>query len=106
MAGREDEKHMLPRATPVSMAARERLRDHQTAAARAVAAHSASQTRLDAVIGRRAEVVAGQDALVAAANAEVAAAVVAVAQVMGADVAAAVLDLSKAEIGRMTKVTE
>jgi hypothetical protein len=98
----EDETHM-PRTTPVSQAARERLRDHQAAAAKVVAAHTASLARLDAAVFRRAEVVAGQDALVAAASTEVAAAVVAVAQVMGADVAASVLDLSKSEVRRMTK---
>ena len=96
----------MPRTTPVSLASRERLRDHQAAAAKAVAAHSAAVARLNGVISRRAEVVAGQDALVDAAGAEVAAAVVAVAHVMGADIAAAVLDLSKAEVRRMTKDTE
>jgi hypothetical protein len=96
----------MPRTTPVSLAARERLRGHQAAAAKAVAIHSVSLARLDAAISRRAEVVAGQDAVVAAASAEVATAVVAVAQVVGTDVAAAVLDLSKAEVRRMTKGTE
>jgi hypothetical protein len=96
----------MPRTTPVSLAARERLRDHQAAAVKAIAVYSASLSRLNTVISRQAKVVAEQDALVAAANAEVAAAVVAVAQVMGADVAASVLDLSKAEVRRMTKDTE
>jgi hypothetical protein len=96
----------MPRTAPVSLAARERLRDHQASATKAVAAHSASLARLNAVISRRAEIVAGQDALVAAASAEVVAAVVAVAQVMGADIAAAVLDLSKADVRRMTKDPE
>jgi hypothetical protein len=96
----------MPPTTHVSLAARERLRDHQTVAAKAVAAHSASQARLDAAISRRADVIAGQDALVATARAEVAAAVVSVAQVMGAEVAADVLALSKAEVRRITKGTE
>jgi hypothetical protein len=87
--------------TPVSLLARERLRNHQAAAAKAVAVHSAAQGRLDAAVSRRAQVVAEQDALVARANAQVTAAVVAVAQVMGADVAASVLDLSKAEVRTM-----
>ena len=96
----------MTRTTPVSLAARERLRDHQAAAAKVVAAHSAALARLNAVVSRRDEVVAGQDALVVAANAEVVAAVVAVSHVMGADVAATVLDLSTAEVHRMTKDTE
>jgi len=96
----------MPRTTPVTLAARERLRDHHAAAAKAVAAHSASLARLDAAISRRAEVVAGQDALVATASAELAAAVAAVAQVMGVDIAADVLGFSIAEVRRMTKGTE
>jgi hypothetical protein len=43
---------------------------------------------------------------VAAATTEVVAADVAVAQVMGTDIATAVLDLSKADILRMTKEAE
>ncbi len=46
---------------------------------------------------------AAQDGLVAAANAEVAAVVVTAAKVMGADVAATLLDVSKAEVRRVTK---
>jgi len=55
------------------------------------------------VTSRRAEVLAAQDGLVAAANAEVVAAVVTAAKVMGADVAATLLDVSKAEVRRVTK---
>ena len=88
---------------PVSLAARERLRDHQAAAAKAVAVHGAALVRLDTAICRRAEVLAAQDALVATASAEVAAAVSAVAQVMGVDLAAAMLDLPKAEVRLATK---
>ena len=91
---------------PVSLAARERLRDHQAAAARAVAAHSAARARLDAVISRRAEVLAAQDCLVAAAGAEVAAALVTAANVMGVDVAATLLDVSKAEVHRVRKAAQ
>ncbi len=91
---------------PVSMAARERLRDHQVAAAKAVRAHSAALARLEAVTARRAEVLVAQDGLVAAANAEVAAAVVTAAKVMGADVAATLLDVSKAEVHRVTKAVQ
>ena len=82
---------------------RERLRDHQAAAAKAVGAHGAAMARLEAVISRRADVLAAQDSLVAAANAEVAAAVVTAAEVMGVDVAASLLDLTKAEVRRMRK---
>ena len=91
---------------PVSMAARERLRDHQVAAAKAVSAHSAALARLEAVTSRRAEVLVAQDGLVAAANAEVAAAVVTAANVMGADVAATLLDVSKAEVRRAMKAAQ
>ena len=91
---------------PVSLAARERLRDHQAAAAKAVAVHSAARARLEAVISRRAEVLAAQDCLVAAANAEVAAALVSAANVMGVEVAAALLDVSKAEVHRARKAAQ
>jgi len=101
----EDEKNM-PRTTPVSLAARERLRCHQAAAAKAIAVYSTSLGRLDTINSRRANVVAEQDAFVASAIAEVAAAVVAVADLMGADVAASVLDLSKAGVRRMIKDKE
>lgn len=84
--------------SPVSQVARERLREHQAAAAKAVAAYSASISRLEVVIARRAEVLAEQDALVAAASTQVSAAVVVAAQVMGVEVAATLLDLSKTEV--------
>jgi hypothetical protein len=96
----------MPSKAPVSLAARERLRDHQAAAAKAVGAHSAALARLDVVISRRAEVLAGQDFLVAAASADVEAAVVTAAQVMGIDVAATLLDLTKAEVRRVIKAAE
>jgi hypothetical protein len=99
-------RDVMARTTPVSLAARERLKDHQAAAAKAVAAYSASLVRFEVVVRRRAQVVAEQDTLVAGAKAQVTAAVVAAAQVLGADVAASVLDLSKAEIRRVTKQTE
>ena len=96
----------MPRTTPVSLEARERLRDHEAAAAKAIAVYSASLSRLDTVNSRRAKVAAEQDVLVASATAEVTAAVVAVVNVMGAEVAASILDLSKAEVRRMTKDAE
>ena len=88
---------------PGSLAARERLRDHQAVAAQAVAAYSAASVRLDTVISRRARVVADQDALVSASYGELAAAVVAVAHVIGSDIAADVLGLGKAECRRIIK---
>jgi hypothetical protein len=96
----------MPFKAPVSLAARERLRDHHAAAAKAIGAHSAAVARLEAVTSRRAEVLAAQDCLVAAANAEVAAAVVRAAQVMGVDVAATLLDVGKREVRRVTKAAE
>lgn len=92
----------MPSSTPISLAARERLRNHQAATAKAVAVHAAALARLATATTRRAEVVAKQDALVAAAAAEVAAAVAEAARIMGTDVASAVLDLSKTEVRRIT----
>jgi len=96
----------MPSATPISLAARERLREHHAAAAKAIAVHASALARLDAATSRRAETVARQDALVADATIEVARAVAEAASVMGMDVAAAVLGLSKAEVRRMSKVPE
>jgi hypothetical protein len=89
--------------SPISLAARERLRDHQAVTAKAVGGHAAALARLGTASSRRAEVVARQDVLVAIAAAEVASAVVEAARVMGADVAATVLDLSNAEVRRILK---
>ena len=61
----------MPYATPIALAARERLREHHAAAAKSVADHAAALARLDAATSRRAEVVARQDALVADAATEV-----------------------------------
>jgi hypothetical protein len=93
----------MPSTTPVSLSARERLRDHQAAAAKVAAAHSAALARLETATSRRAKVVAREDVLVATAAAKVAAAVAELARVMGAEVAAAILDLSKAEVRRITR---
>lgn len=94
----------MPSATPISLTARERLRNHQAVTAKAVAAHSTALARLDAATTRRAAAVTRQDAIVAAANAEVTAAIAEAARVMGADAAAAVLDLSKAEFAAASKM--
>jgi hypothetical protein len=103
---RENDGRRMTSKAPVSIAARERLRNHQAAAAKAVGAHSAALARLEAVTSRRAEVLTAQDGLVAAANAEVAAAVVTAARAMGADVAATLLDVSKAEVRRVMKAAQ
>ena len=87
----------------VSLAARERLRDYQAAAAKAVATHAASRVRLDAVLSRRAKLTERQDTLVEAATADLEAAIAAVARAMGVDVAAEVLGLNKAEVRRIAK---
>jgi capsid protein len=99
---REDE---IPVASsrPVSLGARDRLRDHHAAAAKAVATHAAATARLDAVLSRRAKVLASQDCLVDAAKADVEAAVAAVAGAMGVEVAADVLGLNRAEVRRIAK---
>jgi hypothetical protein len=99
---REDEMPVAS-SRPVSLVARERLRDHQAAAAKAVATHAASTARLDAVLSRRAKVIERQDILVEAATVDLEAAVAAVARAMGVDVAAEVLGLNKAEVRRIAK---
>ena len=96
----------MPSATPISLAARERLRKHHAAAAKVVAVHAVALARLDAATSRRAEIVARQDALVADATTEVVRAIAEAIRVMGMDVAAVVLDLSKEEVRRMSKVRE
>jgi hypothetical protein len=93
----------MPSKTPISLAARERLRDHQAASAKAVAAYSNAMDRLDIAMARRAKVLGAQDRLVAAANAEVVAAVIGLAEVVGVEIAAGLLDLSKAEVRRVAK---
>ena len=93
----------MPSTSPISLAARERLRDHQAVTAKAVGGQAAALARLETAGSRRAEVVARQDVLVAMAAAEVASAVVEAARVMGADVAATVLDLRKTEVRRILK---
>jgi ABC-type methionine transport system permease subunit len=90
-------------ASPISLAARERLRDHQAVTAKAVGGYAAALARLETAAFRRAEVVGRQDVLVAIAVAEVATAIVEAARVMGADVAATVLDLRKTEVHRILK---
>jgi hypothetical protein len=87
----------------VSLAARERLRNHHAAAGRAVAAYLVATSRLDAVKSRRAEIVAGQDTLVAAGSAEVARAIAGIVQVVGVETAAGLLEVSTAEVRRVTK---
>jgi malonyl CoA-acyl carrier protein transacylase len=71
--------------------------------AKAVGGHATALARLETACSRRAEVVARQDVLVAAAAAEVATAVVEAARVMGVDVAATVLDLRKTEVHHILK---
>jgi hypothetical protein len=89
-----------PLAKPDTISARERLRDHQAAAAQAVAAHSTSLAALEMVISRRAKVVADQDTYVAAAEAKVAMAIGVVAHAMGVDAAADILCLTKNAVRR------
>lgn len=100
--GPRQDQTLMPSATPISLAARERLRDHQAATAKVVAFHAAALARLDTATTRRAAVVAKQDALVAAAATEVDTAIAEAAKVMGIEVAAAVLNLSKSEVRRTT----
>ena len=91
-------------ATPVSLAARERLREHQLTSARVLAHHATALKRLEAATSRRTDVLVQLDAHVADAEREVARAVGEAARVMGTEVAAAVLGLRKAEVRRMAAV--
>lgn len=93
----------MPSSNPISLAARERLREHQATTARSVAAYSAALARLQAAVHRRTEVVAQHDALVAATTAEAEAAGAEVACLMGVDAAVTVLDLSKGEVRRILR---
>ena len=93
----------MVRQTPVSAAARQRLRDQQKCAAKAVAAFSTASNRFEVVVARRAQVLARQDELVAAARTHIEKAVVTAVEVLGADVAATVLGLRLTEVRRMVR---
>lgn len=101
--GPKEDAMSVASSRPVPLSARERLRDHQAAAAKAVASHATSTARLHAVLSRRAKVMERQDALVEAATADLEAAVAAVARAFGIDVAAEVLGLNKTEVRRVSK---
>ncbi len=88
---------------PVSLAARERLREHQGATSKAVAAYGVARTKLDAVVNRRIEVLRQQDALVAAAADRVREAILDVIRFVGLDSAAVIPGMPKSEIRRATK---
>ena len=95
----------MPYATPIALAARERLREHQDAAAKAVAAYEGALGKLCAARSCRAAVVVRHDALIADAETQVARALAVAARVMGVDVAAAVLGSPKAALRRASTVT-
>jgi hypothetical protein len=88
----------------ISIEARERLRAQQEAEAKAVAAHGAAVGRLAATTARRAEVIAGQDELIAHAEGHVAVAAAEVIQVSGLDRAAVILGVPKGSLRRQMTV--
>jgi hypothetical protein len=102
IGSRKDQPFVSP-GKPVSLAARERLKDHQAVAAQAVAAYSVSLSKLEASRSRRAQAISDQDVHVAKATAENGAALLIVAQAVGADIAADVLGLTNAEVRRIIK---
>jgi hypothetical protein len=82
---------------------RDAVKDYQHRLARLAAAHARANQRLDAVMAKRAEVIAGQDQQVAEAEALVRRAVIDMAVGVGPDLTAAVLGLDLAEVRRLAK---
>ena len=84
----------------ISLEARERLRAQQAEEAKAVSAHSVARSRLESILERRAELLASQDLVVAAAEQEVAMAAAGVVAVSGFARAAAILGATPASLRR------
>lgn len=80
--------------------ARERLRGQQEAEAKAVAAYGAAEAKLEATVARRADVLAAQDELVAAAESDVAESAVRLVEVSGFDRAVLILGTPKGTFRR------
>jgi hypothetical protein len=87
---------------PTDLRARERLRDAQTAEARAVTAVYAAEAGRDAAIERRDQAWAAAAALVDAAEDDLAVARAAVVTVSGLDRAAVLLGTAKADLRKAT----
>lgn len=85
------------------MATRDTVKDLQRLIARLDAAHNAAQMRLDAACQRRAEVLAAQDKLVAAAERSVDEAAAAMAAEVGPELAGTLLGRDVAEMRRLMK---
>ena len=90
----------------ISLEARERLRTQQAAEVKAVSAHTVACTRLEGVLGKRAEVPAAQDVAVAAAEKDVAVAAAGVVAVSGFARATALLGSSPASLRRQLAVAK
>jgi hypothetical protein len=86
-----------------SMAARDTIRDCQRRIARLDAAHGRAVAQLATAQQKRVEVLAAQDALVAAAKQAVDEALVAMATEVGPDLAAHLLDRELREVRRLMK---
>ena len=90
----------------ISLEARERLRTQQAAEVKAVSAHAVACTRLEGVLGKRAELLAAQDLAVTSAEADVAVAAAGVVAVSGFARAAALLGSSPASLRRQLAVAK
>ena len=78
----------------------DRARQHARTLRQAIANVESADARLGQAMDRRAEVIAGQDGQVAAAEQQRAVAIAAVAEAVGVDVASGLLDVAKAEVRR------
>jgi len=85
------------------MSLRPEVRDAQRTLAALDGAHRRAVARLDQVLARRAEVIAQQDRVVAAAKEEVDKAVAAMAGELSVELTAQLLDLDVAEVRRLVK---
>ncbi len=90
----------------ISLAARERLRAQQVEEAKVVSAHAVAYSRLESVLEKRAQVLAGQDRLVAGAEEKVAVAAAGVVAVSGFARAAAILGATPASLRRQLTVAK
>jgi hypothetical protein len=85
------------------MAVRDTVRDAQRKLAALDGAYTRAVTNFDRISGRRAEVLAEHDSLVAIAQAEVERTVAAMAAEIGADLTATLLGLEAAHVRHLTK---
>jgi hypothetical protein len=90
----------------ISLEARERLRARQAEEAKAVSNHTAACSRLESILGRRAELLATQERFVLAAEEQVAVAAAGVVAVSGFARAAAILGATPASLRRQVALAK